>query len=51
MHKLIESGEANSLTNAAWQLVKEAAGKNTTDESKVARLVRHYKDLHPSKRK
>jgi hypothetical protein len=51
MHKLIESGEANSPTNAAWQLVKEAAGKNTTDESKVARLVRHYKDLHLSKRK
>lgn len=47
MRTLLIQGLATSATQAAASLVKRAAGSNTTDASKIRRLVGRYKERFP----
>ncbi len=45
MHRMIEGSEARSRTDAARAICKRAKG-NSTDASKVTRLVKHYRETY-----
>lgn len=47
MHQLIESKEAKSPHDAAWQAVRSGDVKGARDESSVFRLIRKYKKTYP----